>query len=88
MLGLPTGNWSEGQPEPGDGAPAELDWEAAGSVNHVFTHFSLRLHLFRGVAVKRGPDGIWWPAAALADAGMPTLFAKAAAQSESWQRAA
>lgn len=53
-----------------------------GTVTHVFTHFRLTLtvavaSLDPGCVLP--PDAQWWPKATLADAGLPTLFAKAAA---------
>lgn len=80
MRALPDDGWSAR----GDGhgeAPIPGHWESAGRVGHVFTHFSLEL----GLSVHLGacPDdppgeGEWWPLDRLDDAGLPTLFAKAA----------
>lgn len=53
-----------------------------GRVVHVFTHFRLTLDVV-AATLNPGcvlpPDAQWWPIAKLADAGLPTLFAKAAA---------
>ncbi len=53
-----------------------------GSVIHVFTHFRLTLDVV-AATLNPGcvlpPDAQWWPKAALDRAGLPTLFAKAAA---------
>lgn len=78
MRALPDDGWSAR----GDGsgaAPLSGAWIGAGVVRHGFTHFDLEL----GVAAYAGeafPDGEgeWWPVDALDDAGLPTLFAKAA----------
>ena len=51
-------------------------------LQHVFTHFSLELHL----QLYSGGDwdslaadeGEWWPVERIGEAGLPTLFAKAA----------
>lgn len=75
MLALPTGPWTE-QADP-EAAPVEARWESAGSVDHVFTHFALRLHVLRAEAPNRSAGDVWWPVAELAEAGLPTLFAKA-----------
>ena len=53
-----------------------------GTVTHVFTHFRLTLtvavaSLDPGCVLP--PDAQWWPKVRLLDAGLPTLFAKAAA---------
>jgi A/G-specific adenine glycosylase len=34
------------------------------------------------------PEGIWWPADRLAEAGLPTLFAKLAMRGAEWRDAA
>jgi A/G-specific adenine glycosylase len=81
MRALPDDGWSAR----GDGAgdpPIAGDWRSAGTVTHGFTHFTLVLD----VMVHRGSnwreieqgDGDWLPLASLADAGLPTLFARAA----------
>lgn len=58
-------------------APAGSGWEEAGAVRHVFTHFALRLAVWRGFAA-RAADGRWWAVADAARAGLPTVFRKAA----------
>ena len=86
MLALPTGSWGE-QPSSADGAPAPADWRSAGSVDHVFTHFALRLELLAAEA-EAPPEGLWWPVERIEEAGLPTVFAKAAARGRSWRAAA
>jgi A/G-specific adenine glycosylase len=85
MLALPTGAWGA---EPGEAAPAAVDWREAGTVDHVFTHFSLALSVRCGEAKEREPEAIWWPVERIADAGLPTVFAKAAARGLEWRSAA
>ncbi|PXW79365.1 A/G-specific DNA-adenine glycosylase [Blastomonas natatoria] len=84
MRALPDDGWSaraDGHAEP----PVTGQWQVIeAAVGHVFTHFSLELAL----ALYRGPqidkvaienlNGIWWPVEQIAEAGLPTLFAKAA----------
>ncbi|MBM3927804.1 MAG: A/G-specific adenine glycosylase [Sphingomonadales bacterium] len=80
MRALPTGPWVADDPGL-DGAPAQADWQWLDDrVVHVFTHFRLicRLAAARVEAQEAGAGGEWWPVAGLADAGLPTLFAKAA----------
>jgi A/G-specific adenine glycosylase len=97
MMGLPSGEWRE---QGGDEAAVfPGNWQRAGVVRHVFTHFALEL----GVRTLRLPvkpevgclandfgEGQWWPIDRVADAGLPTVFARAAtlalAQDESGQR--
>ncbi|HKT15250.1 MAG TPA: A/G-specific adenine glycosylase [Allosphingosinicella sp.] len=88
MLAFPTGSWSD-HAEPGDGAPAIAEWSDAGSVEHVFTHFSLSMRLLCADAGKsvRSAGDIWWPAERLGEAGLPTLFAKLARRGAEWRMA-
>ncbi len=83
MRSLPDDGWAAS----GDGsgvAPFAGEWEAAGLVRHTFTHFSLELSVMRhcGAPADIARDiqgkGEWWPLDRLDDAGLPTLFAKAA----------
>ena len=86
MLALPSGNWGSSDGASAE-APAAANWNEAGAVEHVFTHFALSLRLLCAEAPARG-DGIWWPIERLAEAGLPTLFAKAAARASEWRAAA
>ncbi len=56
--------------------------QADGAVRHSFTHFDLdlQLMLYSGDDWARlaGKSGEWWPLDRIAEAGLPTLFAKAA----------
>lgn len=86
MRGLPTSAWGD---VPHAGRPAlDGQWmEAPVPVVHVFTHFRLDLAVVR-LDLPLRPDaaemaravgeGEWWPVDRVADAGLPTLFAKAA----------
>ena len=64
--------------------PVEADWEDAGSVDHVFTHFSLTMTLHCARTDQR-PAGLWHEAEAVREAGLPTLFAKLAARGLAWR---
>ncbi|MDP1632362.1 MAG: A/G-specific adenine glycosylase [Caulobacter sp.] len=76
MLGLPTSDW-RGEPwsdeEAVAAAPVAGAWRDAGEIEHVFTHFSLTLRVFRAEgamdAVWTGPDGL---------GALPSVFLKAA----------
>ncbi len=79
MRSLPDDGWSargDGDEQP----PLRGAWKAGGVVRHSFTHFDLEL----GVAIWAGgqPDhsgeGEWWPIDQIEEAGLPTLFVKAA----------
>lgn len=79
MRALPDDGWSakgDGHGEP----PLPGEWQDAGAVRHSFTHFDLTLRL---MVYVEGPLGVigsgeWWPLDELDDAGLPTLYAKAA----------
>lgn len=67
MAALPGGEW-------GEAAPDRLN--ALGTVRHVFTHFSLDLHLV--VRCEPTSEGWWQPLGRLSEAGLPTLYRRAA----------
>ena len=78
MRALPTSNWSE---NPDLAPPFAGQWRRYGMVSHVFTHFSLGLSVM-AIGVKSGCKlpfvGEWWPKARVEQAGLPSVFAKAA----------
>ena len=85
MRALPDDGWTAGRN--GDCAPpVPGQWTYVdAAVAHVFTHFSLALSLalYRGpqidkVAIENLSGACWWPVERIEQAGLPTLFAKAA----------
>jgi A/G-specific adenine glycosylase len=80
MRALPTGPWTAEPPgltEP----PLAADWLLLNrTVEHVFTHFRLQLALATTrIDRHAAPEGAeWWPVESLEQAGLPTVFAKAA----------
>ena len=79
MRALPDDGWSaksDGTTTP----PITGPWHSAGAVTHTFTHFILTLELmvYSGADLASLTEGEWWPLSHLADAGLPSLFAKAA----------
>ena len=81
MLALPSTAWRAGawsEPEIIAAAPAPGRWRKLGAVRHVFTHFGLTLEVW-GARTRTRPEGEWRALANLDAAGLPTLFAKAAA---------
>ena len=79
MRALPDDGWSA-QADGSGVAPLAAEWRSLGAVRHGFTH----AHLTLGVAALETADqpageGIWWPVARIEEAGLATLFAKAAA---------
>jgi A/G-specific adenine glycosylase len=70
--------------------PADLNWRDAGAVDHVFTHFALNMKLrcAEAAADREAPaDAVWWPIERIAEAGLPTLFAKLAQRGLEWRSA-
>lgn len=59
-------------------APAAADWREVGAVDHVFTHFALTMTVMAAETDSEF-DGEWWPVGRIEEAGLPTVFAKAAA---------
>ena len=78
MRALPDDGWSAREDGSGD-LPSEGETRPLGAVRHTFTHAHLTLSLVR-IAAHSTPsgEGEWWPVSAIEDAGLPTLFAKAA----------
>lgn len=77
MLALPTSDWRAApwsDAEARAAAPAALVWRDLGEVEHVFTHFSLTLRVFRAEGDAEGV--IWSPRRDLD--GLPSVFLKAA----------
>lgn len=91
MRALPSSEWvrvsATGTPS-GSLAPFSGDWCDAGSVTHIFTHFALTLNI-RTLSLKRGCkpqlDGEWWVIKHINDAGLPSLFVKAAQRAMNWE---
>jgi A/G-specific adenine glycosylase len=81
MTEVPTTAWQADVRlnDPAASAPLEASWLHVGTVEHVFTHFPLRLDVYRAEI----PDGVeapgdcrWMPAAGVADEAFPNLFRK------------
>jgi A/G-specific adenine glycosylase len=76
MLALPTSDWT-GAPLSKDqalaAAPVPADWQAAGEIEHVFTHFALTLSVLRAEGEM---DAIWTAQDGLK--ALPSVFLKAA----------
>ena len=74
MRALPGSDWGDSF------VPAPPDTLEAGQLRHVFTHFALDLFVDRSsngsLAVG---EGAWWPLDCLDEAGLPTLYRRAAA---------
>ena len=69
MRALPGGGW--------DGNDCPETGQLLGSVTHGFTHFNLTLAVHKSSCALQ-PGGEWWPLDRIDNAGLPTIFAKAA----------
>ncbi|WP_091737197.1 A/G-specific adenine glycosylase [Phenylobacterium immobile] len=77
MLALPTTDWRSApfsDAEAIAAAPAPADWRRVGEIEHVFTHFSLGLAVYRAEGEANGV--IWSPRRDLS--ALPSVFLKAA----------
>lgn len=84
--GMPTLPGTDWQAEPGCHHPFEADWvREVATIVHGFTHFELRLSIDRADVPARfshiGDQPLdWTPLDRLAEAGLPTLYARAVEQ--------
>lgn len=77
MRALPVSSWGE-MPSLSE-APIAADWQVIDPpVRHVFTHFSLDLTVATTRTSRLDHMGGWWPIDRLGEAGLPSLFDKAA----------
>lgn len=78
MRALPDDGWSA-QADGSGKAPLAGEWRRLGAVRHGFTHAHLTLEVRALETISRPPgEGQWWPVDRLGEAGLATLFAKAA----------
>lgn len=78
MLGLPGTDWTDKpSANPLGSAPIPRNWEKLdGLVKHVFTHFELRLTIYRAETSNK-PDGYWASVQELPNLAIPTAYKKA-----------
>ena len=81
MLELPGTEWADIQPsDPLKSAPVSKNWQKCPpGVVHVFTHFELRLDVYRAEHPRDDISGVWAPLHKLEKFAVPTLFKKAIA---------
>jgi A/G-specific adenine glycosylase len=79
MRALPDDGWSA-QADGSAALPLAGEWRSIGAVRHGFTHAQLTLTV-AALETHDQPEGegTWWPVARIEEAGLATLFAKAAA---------
>ncbi|WP_336969502.1 A/G-specific adenine glycosylase [Sphingobium aromaticiconvertens] len=79
MRALPSSDWSA---TPDAAPPLSADWRTVDQpISHIFTHFALALtvhHAHLDGSADPAGEGEWWPIDRLGDAGLPTLFRRAA----------
>jgi A/G-specific adenine glycosylase len=79
MLALPSTEWRAQPWSPAEierAAPLEADWRSCGEIEHVFTHFSLTLQVWRAETTAEVEGVVWTNRADLG--GLPSVFLKAA----------
>ena len=79
MLALPSTNWRAepwSRAEIEAAAPAHAAWRSCGEIEHVFTHFSLTLQVWRA-ETEAEVEGVMWASRSRLD-GLPSVFLKAA----------
>lgn len=80
MMMPPGSAWSETRlDDPLEGAPGKFNWQRVGEVRHVFTHFALKLDVWRAEAPARAKVAGEWMTSEDALAALPTVGRKAVA---------
>ena len=79
MRALPDDGWTA-RADGSGAAPLAGEWRPLSALRHGFTHAQLTLEV-KALETLAPPDGegAWWPADRIGEAGLATLFAKAAA---------
>ncbi|NQX95260.1 MAG: A/G-specific adenine glycosylase [Erythrobacter sp.] len=79
MRALPDDGWTAREDGSGN-PPIGGAWEELGAVRHTFSHAHLTLTVKRARSAQTPVgEGKWWKLSELEEAGLPTVFAKAAA---------
>jgi len=80
MTQVPTTAWTarqDGATDTSEAPLADADWIACGSIGHVFTHFELRLSVYRaGGETTPAPHQWWSDPATIAGEALPTVMKK------------
>lgn len=81
MVEIPSTDWRETlwtEEEAREIAPLSVQWSACdGEVSHTFTHFHLKLTVWRGVtSAKSNADGFWCHPDKFSELALPTLMKK------------
>jgi A/G-specific adenine glycosylase len=82
MMGFPGTQCGERPENPLEAAPAARNWEKCqGEVKHIFTHFELRLDVYRAEAADRSAQGVWARLDDIKNYALPTVMKKVLALS-------
>lgn len=78
MMGFPGSDWGETPDSPVSHAPMKAQWtKCADIVQHVFTHFELRLDVYIADIKRRNDiDGVWAPLSEIGSYALPTVMKK------------
>ena len=77
MMGFPGTEWGEKPTNAMAFAPMKQNWEKCeDEVKHVFTHFELRLEVYRAEAADVMTEGVWAEVKAIADFPLPSVMKK------------
>ncbi|MGE3770046.1 MAG: A/G-specific adenine glycosylase [Bdellovibrionales bacterium] len=85
MTEVPSSDWHEKAAVRGRPRLPKIEWQPMGSINHVFSHFKLTLHVQRG-RVKKAPalaaPYFWVRLSAVPKQALPTVMKKVLARAE------
>lgn len=77
MMGFPGTEWGDKPSDPLSYAPEARNWEKCqGEVKHIFTHFELRLDVYRAETQDNLSNGVWAELKAINDYALPTVMKK------------
>lgn len=77
MMGFPGTEWGEKPKDPLKAAPESRNWEKCeGYVKHIFTHFELRLDVYRAEAIDKSVTGVWASLKDIDEFALPTVMKK------------
>ena len=83
MMGFPGTEWGEKPSSPLLSAPEARNWEKCqGEVKHIFTHFELRLDVYRADTQDKLLNGVWAGLDVINDYALPTVMKKVLALSQ------
>lgn len=83
MMEFPGTDWTDEKPDTDvwlGQAPAVKNWEYAGDIVHVFTHFRLYISVYRASGPAKIKDGVWAAQDDLKSRALPSVMVKVAQQ--------